>query len=240
MPAEARKHGPTPASPTPSSPNAHTSSRIWHAPASLRLSWCTPFPDQNGGASPSKPDTMTMHRFVYGLSSGARTPCPKQSRPKDGGVPGGVGTQGWSCFAHLLAIVSEFMAGRGASTRICLQYVCHGRGLSRTRSRPASHTCSLSVQCRSEALTKLTLWLLLMFLDWHGHALTNDGKPAASAACTFRRDPPGLSRHYRKHQSNNCTKCLYDRNRPSWKQAARTNLGLPHSWLQVQRMTSKY
>ena len=46
-----------------------------------------------------------MGFHLYGFSSGARTPCPKQSRPKDGGVVlGGVGTQGRSCFAHLLAL----------------------------------------------------------------------------------------------------------------------------------------
>ena len=65
------------------------------------------------------------------------------------------------------------------------------------------------------------------------------GKPARLAVCTFGRDPPGFSRHLRKHRNKNCTKCQYARNRPSWKQATQmSTLAWPRSWRQAKPVSS--
>ena len=66
------------------------------------------------------------------------------------------------------------------------------------------------------------------------------GTPAPSAVCKFGPDPPGFSRHLRKHQDKNCARCLYARNRSRWKRITRMGaLGLSHSWLQVKPVASE-
>ena len=68
---------------------------------------------------------------------------------------------------YLLAIatVSEFAAGKVPCTGL------PWRTGTTTRSSLASHTCGLSMSCRSEAPTVLTPVLPLVFLARHGNAL---------------------------------------------------------------------
>ncbi len=63
--------------------------------------------------------------------------------------------------------------------------------------------------------------------------------PASLAVCRFGPDPPGFSRHWKKHGKRDCPKCKYARNRPTWKLATRMHPALPHSWLKVKPVASK-
>jgi len=133
------------------------------------------------------------------------------------------------------------MAERVASTRNCLMHIrrmaegwgedeikagiAHLRSLHAVRKRRANKD---EVNTRASAVSHLA-----------GTCPEKSRKPAASVACTFRHDPPGFARHLREHRSKECSKCTYARNRTSWKLATRI-LGLPHSWLQVRPVASKY
>ena len=199
------------------------------------------FPRLNPG---SKRRRLTNKVFQDGafvwFSSGARTPCPEQSRPKDGGVVRAAGrVRKYGRAPHTFWRV--LMVGRVASTRNCLTHVCRmaeGWGEDEIKAGIAHRRSLHAVLKRSANNDKV---------DTRASAVSRSArtcpeksrKPAASAACTFRRDPPGFARHFRKHQSKQCSKCRYARHRPSWKLATRIP-GLPHSWLQVKPVASKY
>ena len=146
-----------------------TSSCLQQTPASLRLSLCTFFFPmkpriENGGASPTK-SFRTAH--LYGFSSGGRTPCPKQSRPKDGGVvrpAGRIRKYGRAPHTYW----RELMAERVASTCNCLMHICrmaegwgedeikagiaHRRSLHAVRKRSANND---KVDTRASAVSHL-------------------------------------------------------------------------------------
>ena len=63
------------------------------------------------------------------------------------------------------------------------------------------------------------------------------GKPACLVVCRFGPDPPGFSRHLRKHGDKNGPKCAYARNRRTWKLATRMP-ALRHSWLKAKPVAS--
>ena len=135
------------------------------------------------------------------------------------------------------------MAGRVASIRGCLTHVCHGRGLGRGQDQARHRTLTPAVSpCSAEAKLydndKVDTRASVVSRSARTGPEKNR-KPAAPAGRTFRRDPPGFARHFRKHQSKQRRKCRYARQRPSWKLAARIP-GLPHTCPRVKPVASKY
>ena len=176
---------------------------------------------------------------VYGFPPVPVHHAPFNLGPRTVGLSGAAGWVRKLCFAHLRV----FMAGRVASIRGCLTHVCHGRGSGRGRDQARHRTLTPAVSpCSAEAKRYDN-----DKVDTRASAVSRSArtgpeknrKPAAPAGRTFRRDPPGFARHFRKHQSKQRRKCRYARQRPSWKLAARIP-GLPHTWPRVKPVASKY